>query len=78
MRHQGGEAARFVAAFNRVLEADPEVAPGPTALNRELGKPGTPRTPLNILNGRMVTLRRRLLTEAGFVQDHHGERWHRP
>ena len=68
------EETRFTEAFNRVLERDPDTPPGPTAINVELGKP----PPLNILNGRMSVLRRRLLTEAGFVQDAKGGRWYRP
>jgi hypothetical protein len=77
MRETGGEEKRFTEAFARLLERDPNTAPGPTALNRELGKTGQ-RTPLNVLNGRMSVLRRRLLEEAGFVQDEKWKRWHRP
>ena len=77
MRETGGEEKRFTAAFYRVLERDPNTAPGPTAINRELGKE-TARTPLNTLNGRMNALRRRLLEEAGFVQTEKWARWHRP
>lgn len=68
------EETRFIEAFNRVLERDPVTPPGPTAINVELGK----KPPLNIMNGRMNTLRRRLLTEAGFVQDAKWSRWYRP
>lgn len=71
MRYKGGEEERFTAAFYAVLARDPNTPPGPTAINRELGKDENPkyRSPLNVLNGRMSVLRRRLLAEAGFVQD---------
>lgn len=68
------EETRFIEAFNRVLARDPDTPPGPTAINVELGKP----PPLNILNGRMNTLRRKLLEEAGFTQDAKWGRWYRP
>ena len=68
------EETRFIEAFNRVLERDPDNPPGPTAINVELGK----KPPLNIMNGRMNALRRRLLAEAGFVQDAKWSRWYRP
>lgn len=68
------EASRFEEAFKKVLERDPSTPPGPTAINKELMKP----PPLNILNGRMNTLRRRLLEEHGFVQDEKWGRWYRP
>ncbi len=77
MRQESGEEQRFTEAFNRLLERDPDTAPGPTALNRELGKEWG-RTPMNVLNGRMSVLRRRLLEEAGFVQEAKWGRWHRP
>lgn len=63
------EASRFTEAFYAVLERNPNKAPGPTAINRELGKEHTSRTPLNTLNGRMSKIRRRLLLENGFVQE---------
>lgn len=63
------EASRFEAAFYAVLKRNPNKAPGPTAINRELGKEHNSRTPLNTLNGRMSQLRRRLLAENGFVQE---------
>ena len=66
------EEQRFTEAFNKVLERDPSTPPGPTAINVELSK----APPLNILNGRMNTLRRRLLKEAGFVQDEKWGRWY--
>lgn len=68
------EAERFTQAFNTVLQDDPQTAPGPTAINRELGNP----PPHNMLAGRLSKLRRRLLEEAGFVQAEKGARWHRP
>lgn len=71
------EETRFAEAFFRVLQRNPNRAPGPTAINRELGK-DYPRTPQNVLNGRMSKVRRRLLESAGFVQEYHGGRWHRP
>lgn len=65
------EEGRFTAAFYAVLEREPNKPPSPTQINRELGKDTNPayRSPMNILNGRMSALRRRLLTENGFVQD---------
>lgn len=63
------EASRFEAAFYAVLERNPNKPPGPTAINRELGKEHNSRTPLNVLNGRMSQLRRQLLIKNGFVQD---------
>lgn len=71
------EESRFTEAFRRVLARNPDKAPGPTAINKELGKEYA-RTPDNVLNGRMSVLRRRLLEDAGFVQEYHGGRWHRP
>lgn len=69
------EESRFTAAFYRVLARNPDKPPSPTDINRELGKAGG-RTPLNVLNGRMSVIRRRLLAENGFEQlgDHFG-RW---
>ena len=83
------EEARFIEAFNEVLAQDPNTPPGPTAINRLLNEKydrKRERTPDNTLNGRMSTLRRRLLREAGFKQEIHineygGKsygRWHRP
>lgn len=71
------EAERFTAAFYAVLNRDPDRAPSPTQINRELGKDTNPRyrSPMNVLNGRMSTLRRRLLVENGFVQDEKFRRW---
>ena len=65
------EEGRFTAAFYAVLERDPNSPPSPTQINRELGKHENPdyHSPLNVLNGRMSVLRRRLLAENGFVQD---------
>jgi hypothetical protein len=65
------EEGRFTKAFFAVLERDPSKPPSPTQINRELGKADNPRyhSPMNVLNGRMSVLRRRLLTENGFVQD---------
>jgi len=65
------EEGRFTAAFYAVLERDPDKPPSPTQINRELGKHENPdyHSPMNILNGRMSALRRRLLVENGFVQD---------
>ena len=65
------EKDRFTEAFYAVLERDPNSPPSPTQINRELGKHENPdyRSPMNVLNGRMSALRRRLLTENGFVQD---------
>jgi len=54
------EEARFRAAFAKVLAADPDHAPGPTALAREMGWSNRQ------LNGRVTGLRRALLREAGF------------
>lgn len=69
------EATRFTDAFYTVLRRNPNQAPGPTAINRELGKEVTARTPLNVLNGRMSALRKKLLKENGFVQDEKWGRW---
>ncbi len=73
-RQVGGEQARFVWAFEECLRREPNKAPGPTAINLLLGK----RPPLNVMPGRQSVLRRRLLVEAGFVQDHKWGRWARP
>lgn len=73
-RRVGGEEARFTWAFNECLRLNPNKAPSPTAINRLLEKP----PPLNMLRGRQSVLRRRLLEEAGFVQDEKWKRWHRP
>jgi len=73
-RQPGGEEARFTWAFNECLRCDPDRAPTPTAINLLLEKP----PPLNMLTGRKSVLRRRLLVEAGFVQDGKWGRWYRP
>ena len=70
-----GEEVRFRDAFYAVLKRDPDTAPGPTAINLELGKTKDGATPLNVLNGRMNALRKRLLVEAGFTQPEKWARW---
>ena len=69
------EESRFTDAFYAVLKRNPDKAPGPTAINLELGKEHTARTPLNTLNGRMSKLRKRLLLENGFTQEEKWARW---
>lgn len=73
-KQPGGEEARFTWAFNECLRQDPDKAPTPTAINILLGKP----PPLNMLTGRKSVIRRRLLIEAGFVQDGKGSPWYKP
>ena len=73
-RQPGGEEARFTWAFNECLRVEPDKAPSPTRINILLEKP----PPLNMLTGRKSVLRRRLLIEAGFVQDGKWGRWYRP
>ena len=70
-----GEEDRFRAAFYAVLSKDPDTPPGPTAINLHLGKRRGGPTPLNVLNGRMNTFRKRLLVEAGFTQPEKWARW---
>lgn len=79
-REKGGEERRFREAFAAVLARDPDTAPGPTAINKELRKheSDTYNTPLNVLNGRLSALRKQLLEEAGFVQAEKWARWHKP
>lgn len=69
------EASRFTEAFYAVLERNPNKAPGPTAINRELGKEHSSRTPLNTLNGRMSKVRKELLIKNGFTQENKWGRW---
>ena len=71
------EETRFEDAFYAVLARNPRQAPGPTAINLELGREHG-RTPLNVLNGRMSRLRRYLLMENGFEQDARFGRWRKP
>jgi hypothetical protein len=73
-RQEGGEEKRFTWAFNECLRQRPDEAPTPTRINILLEKP----PPLNVLTGRKSVLRRRLLEEAGFVQEKKWGRWHRP
>jgi hypothetical protein len=73
-RQTGGEEARFTWAFNECLRLYPDEAPTPTRINILLEKP----PPLNILTGRKSVLRRRLLVEAGFVQENKWGRWRKP
>lgn len=73
-RQVGGEEARFTWAFKECLRRNPDKAPTPTAINLLLDTP----PPLNILRGRQSVLRRRLLIEAGFVQDRKSARWRKP
>lgn len=77
IRDMRTEESRFTDAFYRVLQREPSKPPGPTQINRELGKDTNPRyrSPMNVLNGRMSVLRRRLLVENGFVQDEKFGRW---
>lgn len=73
-RQTGGEEARFTWAFEECLRRNPDRAPTPTDLNLLLDNP----PPLNMLRGRQSVLRRKLLVEAGFVQEAKWGRWHRP
>lgn len=73
-RQPDGERKRFEWAFNECLRREPNKAPTPTAINILLEKP----PPLNVLTGRKSVLRRRLLVEAGFVQEAKWGRWHKP
>lgn len=77
IRDMRTEESRFTDAFYRVLQREPSKPPSPTQINRELGKDTNPRyrSPMNVLNGRMSVLRRRLLVENGFVQDEKFGRW---
>lgn len=71
------EESRFTDAFYAVLVKNPNKAPGPTAINLELGRKRSDRTPLNTLNGRMSKVRRQLLLDSGFVQKAKWGRWER-
>lgn len=73
-RQSGGEEARFTWAFNECLRRNPDRAPTPTAINILLEK----RPPYNLLTGRLSTLRRQLLLDAGFTQDGKWGRWYLP
>lgn len=73
-RQTGGEEARFTWAFEECLRRNPDRAPTPTDLNLLLDN----SPPLNILRGRQSVLRRKLLVDAGFVQEAKWGRWHRP
>lgn len=73
-RQSGGEEARFTWAFEECLRRNPNKAPSPTDINILLEKP----PPLNMLTGRKSVLRRKLLIEAGFVQNGKWSRWYRP
>lgn len=77
IRDMRTEESRFTDAFYQVLRREPSKPPSPTQINRELGKDTNPRyrSPMNVLNGRMSVLRRRLLVENGFVQDEKFGRW---
>ena len=72
-RQAGGEEARFTWAFEECLRRNPNKAPSPTDINILLEKP----PPLNMLTGRKSVLRRKLLIEAGFVQNGKWSRWYR-
>ncbi len=74
---KSNEETRFTEAFYAVLRGDPDKAPSPTAINRQMGRKWE-RTKMNALNGRSSVLRRTLLEKEGFVQDHRGGRWYRP
>ena len=63
-------AEAFEYAFERVLARDPSTAPGPSLINRELGRSGG-----NQLNGRNTKLRIQLLENHGFVKDSETGRW---
>lgn len=71
------EEGQFTRAFHAVLNRNPDKPPSPTQLNRELGRDTNPNyhAPMNVLNGRMSVLRRRLLLENGFIQDEKWARW---
>ena len=64
---------RFVDAFNLVLAKDPDTPPGPSAINKALGRKGV----LNRINGRETALRTELLESSGFVKDNEANRWRR-
>ena len=72
-RQTGGEEKRFTWAFEACLRQWPDEAPTPTRINILLEKP----PPLNVLTGRKSVLRRKLLVEAGFVQEKKWGRWRR-
>ena len=76
----GTEESRFTEAFYTVLRDDPGKAPGPTAINRELGRDENHHyhSPMNVLNGRMAKLRADLLRENGFVKESKLGRWSKP
>lgn len=65
----------FREAFAAELEANPGVAPGPTALNRRMGLTHCKQ---NTINGRYTKLRRDLLARAGFVYDHSTRKYRLP
>lgn len=66
------EKDRFRKAFREELEANPDKAPGPTALRKRLGL-----RPHANLNGRLSRLRISLLREAGFKKSPFSERWYK-
>lgn len=77
MTYPPTEEGRFTEAFYAVLKENPNKPPSPTQINRWLGKDTNPnyRSPMNVLNGRMSGLRRRLLLENGFKKDEKFGRW---
>lgn len=64
------EMQRFESAFNAELEANPDKAPGPTAIRQRMGLPANGAT----ISGRLSARRIQMLTEAGFVKNDRG-RW---
>lgn len=65
------EAERFTRHFKALLHVEPDRAPGPSDLSELMGWARTRRIP-----GRLSKLRKRLLSEAGFVLCHNNGRYH--
>ena len=62
------ERTRFEAAFNALLEENPHRAPGPTEINKRMGR----KSSMNKLPGRLSTLRIEMLRDAGFIRQNYG------
>ena len=61
-RRRPSETVRFVEAFERLMARGE--FPSPTAINNEMGRPGS----RNNLPGRLSRRRRELLSAAGYAQ----------
>lgn len=65
---------RLIQVIETMIKLEPDVAPGPTAINEMMGRRGK----LNNLSGKDAALRAQILKKHGFVKDGWSGRWYKP